>query len=193
MKKIIFASYNQGKIKEIKDLFAKNRIDVITPSDLGIEDVEENGLSFVENAILKARHCAKHSKLPALADDSGLVVYALSGQPGIYSARYSNGGSKENIKKLLKNIKGEVNRKAKFVCSLVFMRSEIDPVPMIFYGELSGEIAKNENGTGGFGYDPVFYLPEYQKTMAMITSEEKNKISHRAKALFQFKKALNLK
>jgi len=152
---------------------------------LGVEDVPETGTTFVENAIIKARHAAKVTGLPAIADDSGLVVDALGGAPGIYSARFAgvNATDSDNIDKLLSELAGSDNRKAHFFCTLVFMRHAGDPVPLVSQGKWEGEILKSREGDGGFGYDPVFNVPSHNCTAAQLDKAEKNRISHRGNAL----------
>lgn len=185
--KIILASNNAGKIREFSELLNPFDIELITQSQLGIKDVEETGLTFVENALIKARHAARESGLPALADDSGLAVAALSGEPGIYSARYAgdNASASENIEKLLTQLKKhpEKKRDAAFHCVLIFMTHAKDPIPLICDGIWSGIIIDDPKGQGGFGYDPVFYIPSEKKTAAELPSHVKNKISHRGRAL----------
>lgn len=187
MKKILIASNNAGKIAEFKTLFSSLGIEVISLKEAGItSDPEETGLTFIENALLKARNAAQLSGLPTLADDSGLVVTALQGAPGIYSARYSEeGNDASNNHLLLENMQhlhGEA-RAAYFKAVLVLIRHANDPVPLIGEGEVHGFIAENINGLGGFGYDPLFYYPELNQTFGQLTASEKNSISHRARAL----------
>ena len=166
--KIVLASGNQGKVREFTSLFADYGVDVIAQKELGVEDVPETGTTFVENAIIKARHAAKVTGLPAIADDSGLVVDALGGAPGIYSARFAgvNATDSDNIDKLLSELAGSDNRKAHFFCTLVFMRHAGDPVPLVSQGKWEGEILKSREGDGGFGYDPVFNVPSHNCTAA---------------------------
>jgi len=187
--KIVLASGNKGKLSEFKTMLAPFEIEVIAQSDLGIESPEETGLSFVENAILKARHAAKESGLPALADDSGLSIDALGGAPGIYSARYSgpNATDQSNIVKALEELKTvpEEQRTAQFNCVLALVRHADDPIPVLFHGVWPGVITKAEHGEGGFGYDPIFWVAETQCTAAELSKAEKNKISHRGQALKQ--------
>ena len=185
MKEIVLASSNKGKIKEFTAIFATINIKIIPQTSFNIPDAEETGLSFIENAILKARHCSKHTGLPAIADDSGLEVFALNGEPGIYSARYSgeHGNDSANIQKLLTKLSGIKNREARFVCTLAYTGHELDPTPTISQGFLDGEITENTCGNNGFGYDPIFKPADFDKTLAQIPSDYKNKISHRAKAL----------
>lgn len=197
MKKILIASNNAGKISEFKTLFSPLGIEIISLKEAGIDsDPKETGLTFIENAILKARNAAKISGLPVLADDSGLVVPSLNGEPGIYSARYSlEANDHANNQKLLKkmnNLQGDA-RAAYFKAVLVLLRDENDPVPLIAEGEVHGFIAEFISGNGGFGYDPLFYYPELDQTFGDLSSLEKNKISHRAKALsILFEKLKNI-
>ena len=187
MKKLVLASGNQGKLAEFKALFAKLAIEVLPLSDFGVESPEETGLSFIENAILKARHASKATGLPALADDSGLAIDALNGAPGIYSARYAGVGvtDADNIDKALKSLAGvpEAQRGARFHCVLALMQHAEDPMPLIAHGAWSGRILSARVGDGGFGYDPVFYVPEKDCAAAQLSKEEKNAISHRGKAI----------
>lgn len=189
MQTIVLATNNQGKVKELHSLLASAGLKVISQNEFNVPDADETGLTFVENAILKARHAAKLTGLPAIADDSGLVVDALDGAPGIYSARYAgvHGNDKQNIVKLLEALKHVTDdkRTAYFYCALVFIRHADDPTPIICLGQWQGKIIANEQGNGGFGYDPVFYLPELGCTAAELTHEQKNKISHRGQALQQ--------
>ena len=180
-KKIILASNNIGKIKEFKDIFANLAIDIIPQFEINIPEVEEPYLSFIENSLHKARHCAKHSGQMALADDSGLCVSALGGKPGIYSARYAGEPKNDelNNKKLIMDLDGIKDRRAYFYCSLVLVRDEFDPQPIIAEGLIEGEIIDIPIGNGGFGYDPHFYLKQYDKTLAQLDSNLKNQISHR--------------
>ena len=189
MKKILIASNNAGKIAEFKTLFSALGIEVISLKEAGIiSDPEETGLTFIENALLKARNASLLSGLPTLADDSGLVVNALQGDPGIYSARYSPEGNDDANNLLLlenmKNLHGEA-RAAYFKAVLVLIRHANDPVPLIDEGEVHGFIAEDINGLGGFGYDPLFYYPELNQTFGQLTASEKNSISHRAQALLR--------
>ena len=185
MKKIILASSNKGKIKEFKEIFSKLGIDIIPQTEFNIPDADEIGLTFIENAILKARNCSVHTGLPAIADDSGLEVLSLNGEPGIYSARYAgqHGDDKANINKLLSNLVNSGQRQARFICALAFLRHGNDPTPILSTGELNGEITTKEHGEDGFGYDPIFFVPHLNKTLAQVSSDTKNQISHRATAL----------
>lgn len=187
MKKIVIASNNAGKIAEFKALFAPLGITPLSLKEAGIiSDPEETGLTFIENALIKARNAAKISGLPAIADDSGLVVPHLGGEPGIYSARYSEQGTdSENNAKLLDKMAHLQNeeRAAYFKAVLVLIRHETDPVPLIAEGEVHGMIAPEVLGSEGFGYDPLFFYPDKSQTFGQLSSAEKNQISHRAIAL----------
>ena len=190
--KIILASKNQDKIKEIKKILDGTGILLKTCNDIEIPEVEETGSTFVENAILKARSASIITGLASIADDSGIEVEHLNGRPGIKSARYAGENATNemnNIKLLgeLKNLPHE-KRKACYRCVMVYMRFPNDPFPVIASGSWNGYITEKPIGKNGFGYDPLFFLPEYKKTSAQITSEEKNKISHRAKALNELQK-----
>ncbi len=186
MRKIILASNNKGKIKEFNAML-KGIYEVASMSDGGVEEVPEIGLSFVENALVKARNASEQSNLPALADDSGIVVDALGGAPGIYSARYGGEHSNDeaNVQKLLYEMQGlaDGERSAKFWCAVVFIEHANDPTPIIIQRGWKGEILREKVGKNGFGYDPIFYLPTYGCTSAELAPEIKNTISHRARAL----------
>jgi XTP/dITP diphosphohydrolase len=188
--KIVIASSNQGKLKEIQAYLSDVNLSFVPQSTLGIPDAEETGLSFVENALIKARQAARLSGLPALADDSGIVVPYLNGQPGIYSARYAGVHSdfSANITKLIQALHdaSPLQRRAYFYCCLVFLKHENDPCPIIAEGRWQGEVTLTPTGVKGFGYDPIFYVPELNKTAAELSIEEKNQFSHRAIALKQF-------
>ena len=192
-KKIIFATGNEGKIKEIKMIFEDTQWEVLSMKDVGIQvDVEENGNSFEENAIIKAKAIAKYCKEIVLADDSGLVVDALNGEPGIYSARYMGEDTSyviknENILDRMKDFKGE-KRSARFICAVA--AAFPDGQVITTQGVMEGELAQCSSGENGFGYDPIFYLPQYQSTSAELDSKTKNQISHRGKALEEMKKIL---
>ncbi|WXT99511.1 MAG: dITP/XTP pyrophosphatase [Catillopecten margaritatus gill symbiont] len=182
MRKIILASNNQGKIKEFNAML-KGVYKVVSMSDMGVEEMPETGLTFVENALDKARNASKQSGLPALADDSGLSIDALEGAPGIYSARYSGGDDEQNIDKVLENLAGIENRRAYFYCAIVLVEYATDPTPIIATGKWQGQILEQRQGDNGFGYDPIFYLSEFKKSSAELDAEHKNTISHRALAL----------
>lgn len=184
---IILATNNTGKIAELTAILSP--MQCISQQIMGIESPEETGLSFIENAILKARHSSRYSNKPALADDSGLVVDALNGQPGIYSARFAGPSAKDqdNIALLLEkmaHLDGE-HRHAYFYCAIALVQHADDPTPLIATGRCFGEITKAPQGDNGFGYDPVFYRPDYKCTFAELSAAIKNTISHRAKALMQ--------
>jgi XTP/dITP diphosphohydrolase len=183
--KIVLASGNPGKIREIQAMLADHPI--VPQSDLSIADAEETGTTFVENAIIKARHAARHSGLPAIADDSGLVVDALDGAPGVFSARYAGPGSSDldNLHKLLRELDGvpEAQRSARFICVLVFMQHAADPTPVIAEGVWEGKILTRPAGSNGFGYDPVFWVPTHRCASAELPPEVKNALSHRGQAL----------
>jgi XTP/dITP diphosphohydrolase len=188
IKQIVLATGNKGKVAEFSTLFNGFSIKVTPQSEFDVKEVPETGTTFVENAIIKARHAAKVTGLPAIADDSGLAVDVLGGAPGIYSARYAGekANDSDNINKLLKALANETdNRKARFLCVLVFMQHELDPTPIICQGEWHGEISTKISGHGGFGYDPIFWVPEQNCSAAELESNIKNKISHRGNALVQ--------
>ncbi len=191
MSKIVLASGNKKKINELQQILDVFDCEIIPQGELDISDAIEDGLSFVENAIKKARHAAKESGLPAISDDSGIEVDALNGEPGIYSARYSGESANDeaNNKKLLEQLSGvdEFKRNARYQCVIVYMRHHLDPTPVICHGSWEGKILKAPQGAGGFGYDPLFWCPEYQCSAAELTAEQKHAISHRGKALAQLK------
>lgn len=191
---IVIASGNAGKLKEFASLLEGADIRVLSQAELGIDGAEETGLTFIENAILKARHAAAESGKAALADDSGLAVDALQGAPGIYSARYSGPGATDqnNVVALLDALKDvpREQRQAQFHCVLVFVRHALDPTPLVCHGVWEGLIAQQPSGNGGFGYDPVFWIPELDCTAADLTREQKSEISHRGKALRQLRELL---
>lgn len=193
-KQLVLATGNQGKVAELADHLAALRIEVLPQSHFNVPSVPETGTTFVENAIIKARHAAAITGLPAVADDSGLAVDALGGAPGVYSARYAgeNASDKDNIVKLLDALKDvpEAQRSARFLCVLVFMRHADDPTPIICQGEWHGSIATAEMGEQGFGYDPVFYVPERKVCAAQLSRAEKHALSHRGKALAQLTRHL---
>ena len=185
--KLVLASGNAGKLAELRDLLGDAGIDLHAQSEFGVEDAEETGLTFVENAILKARHAARATGLPALGDDSGLCVDALDGAPGLYSARYAgtHGDAGANIVKLLGALRDvpEDRRTARFVCVLALLRHADDPQPLIAEGMWEGRILSAPRGDGGFGYDPVFFDPERNMGAAELDAALKNRISHRGRAL----------
>lgn len=186
-KQVVLASGNAGKLREINQILAGLDIEAVPQSRFHVPDVEETGLSFVENAILKARHAARHARLPAIADDSGIEVDCLNGAPGIYSARYAGAGASDaqNLHKLLDDLKGiaQEKRGARFQCVMVYLRHANDPTPLIAQGTWEGSILPAPRGTNGFGYDPVFFVPTHQCASAELPSEIKNKLSHRGQAL----------
>ncbi len=184
---VVLASSNPGKLRELQILLAPHRLEVVAQSLFTVPDAEETGLSFVENAILKARHACRHTGLPALADDSGLEVDALDGAPGIRSARFSGAAATDarNIEKLLALLEGvpEARRTARFQCLLVFLRHAEDPTPLICQGTWEGRILTSPRGDNGFGYDPIFFIPDTDCSAAQLTQEQKNTRSHRSQAL----------
>jgi XTP/dITP diphosphohydrolase len=186
MKKLVIASNNPGKLREFQFLLQPLGIEVLTQAQLGISEAEEPHVTFVENALAKARHVSLLSGLPALADDSGICVNALGGAPGVLSARYAGDNPKSderNNQKLLQALHGVADRRAHYYCVLVLLHHADDPQPLIADGEWHGEIAHGERGDGGFGYDPLFWLPELGKMSSELTRDEKHAISHRGKAL----------
>lgn len=193
--KVVLASGNKGKLKEFGQLLSPFDIQIIAQSQLNVPEADETGLTFVENAIIKARNAAQHSGLPALADDSGIAIDALNGQPGIYSARYSGkeATDKSNIHKVLDMMKDvpESERSAAFHCVLVFMRDAEDPTPLVCHGSWHGKILQKEMGENGFGYDPIFYVDEFNCSAAQLPAETKNSVSHRAMAFHQLLKTLH--
>jgi XTP/dITP diphosphohydrolase len=193
-KTIVLASSNTGKVREFNQLLGGLHIEVVPQSHFNVADAEETGLTFVENAILKARNAAQHTRLPAFADDSGLEVDALHGAPGIYSARYAGpkASDAENLEKLLALLKDvpEEKRGARFQCVLVYLRHALDPTPLICQGTWEGRILTTPRGANGFGYDPVFFVPTHACSAAELTAETKNALSHRGQALRQLLAAL---
>jgi XTP/dITP diphosphohydrolase len=185
--RIVLASGNAGKCREFQQVLQPAGIELVLQKSLGIVDAEETGLSFVENAIIKARHAARLSAMPALADDSGLEVDALNGAPGIYSARFSGNDATDerNNQKLLERLRDipDAQRTARFQCVLVLMRHETDPTPIICQGSWQGRIITSPQGDNGFGYDPLFFVDELNSTSAQLAPETKNRISHRGQAL----------
>jgi len=192
MTKVVLATGNSGKVAEMQEILREFGFDVVPQSDFDIPEAIEDGLCFVENALKKARHACELTDLPAIADDSGLEVEALNGAPGIYSSRYAgNAGDKANNEKLLADLAGENNRAARFFCVIVYMRHATDPTPLICHGSWDGEIAQMQTGTNGFGYDPLFYLPEHHCCAAELEATQKKRLSHRAKALQNLKEQLS--
>ena len=186
MQTILLASNNRKKIAELSAILASFGIEIKAQRDYGIEDVPETGLTFIENALIKARHAARQSGLPAIADDSGLCVPALGGAPGIYSARYSGEGDAGNNRKLLAALENVQDRRAYYVCLIVYLHHADDPLPIIAQGLWHGTIALEARGDGGFGYDPLFVPAGDSRTAAEYSAAEKNSISHRARALAAF-------
>ncbi len=192
MQKLVLASSNPGKIRELREMLAPLGIEIEPQSSLGIEDVEEPHGTFVENALAKARHAARRSRLPALADDSGICVSALGGEPGVHSARYAAQGAsapdraeqdRRNNEKLMRELAGKEDRRAHYYCVVVLMRHGEDPQPLIGEGTWNGQLIEQPRGENGFGYDPYFFVPQLNKTAAELEPELKNLVSHRGKAL----------
>jgi len=187
--KIVLASRNQDKYREIKDILKHTKVELVSAEEFNVPEIIEDGATYFENAKKKAFYTSTHTQLPAISDDTGLEVFALGKTPGVYSSRYAgkNASYSDNVKKLLREMQGKTDRRARFVCVCVLCFPD-----GTFYqtrGEIRGIITKEPIGRGGFGYDPVFYIPELKKTFAELSLEEKNKISHRAKA---FKKMAQL-
>ncbi len=185
MSSVILASGNRGKLNELQHALRDTHYTLIPQSELGVTDAIEDGQTFIENALIKARHAAKLTGKPALADDSGLVVPALGGAPGIYSSRYSGKGDKGNNDKLLSAMAGYQGdqRRAWFICVVVFLSSDDDPAPIVAEGRWHGHIADNLRGQGGFGYDPVFVIDGQDRRAAELTADEKQALSHRGQAI----------
>lgn len=199
MKRLVIASNNPGKIREIGAILAPLSINVVAQGELGVAEAEEPHVTFVENALAKARHASLITGLPALADDSGVCVPALGGAPGVRSARYAHAGAdtvdretqdRRNNEKLLTQLRESADRRAHYCCVMVLVRHAGDPQPLIAEAEWHGEILHAPRGAGGFGYDPLFYLPDLGKTGAELTSAEKNRVSHRGRALAALVKQL---
>ncbi|ART80133.1 RdgB/HAM1 family non-canonical purine NTP pyrophosphatase [Oceanisphaera avium] len=188
-KQIVLASGNIKKVAELQSLLTTLNLNVVPQSEFGVSDAKETGTTFVENAIIKARHAASVTGLPAIADDSGISVAALDGRPGVYSARFAgeHASDQENLELLLSQLAGVPSgqRQATFWCVLVYLRHAHDPTPLICTGTWQGEITTHARGVRGFGYDPIFWVAEADKTAAELTNEEKNKLSHRGQALRQ--------
>ncbi len=186
MQKLVIASNNPGKLREFQFLLQPLGIEVLTQAQLGISEADEPHPTFIENALAKARHVSLLSGLPALADDSGICITSLDGAPGVLSARYAGDNPRSDVRnndKLLRAMLGVTDRRAHYYCVLILMHHARDPQPLIAEGEWHGEIALKPDGEGGFGYDPLFWLPELGKTSAQLDREQKNAISHRGKAL----------
>ena len=194
MKKLVIASNNPGKLREIGAILAPLAIEVVPQGALGVPEAEEPHGTFIENALAKARHASRITGLPALADDSGVCVHALGGEPGVPSARYAaaaegstgrEGQDRRNNEKLLQALSAATDRRAHYYCVIVLVRHTADPQPLIAEAEWHGEILREPRGTGGFGYDPLFLVPEFGRTGAELLPEEKNRVSHRGRALAQ--------
>jgi len=183
--KILLATQNSGKIRELSTALKAVGITSLAQKELGITEIPETAITFVENALLKARHACQQANLPTIADDSGLVVDALQGAPGIYSARYAGAqaNAQDNIKKLLTELANNENRQAFYYCVLVYVSHPEDPAPLICEGLWQGSILEQPVGDQGFGYDPIFYVPSENKSAAQLSLELKNRISHRGQAL----------
>ena len=181
---VVLASGNPGKLRELGKILAPLSVTLTSQAEFDVPEVEENGLSFVENAIIKARAACEHTGLPAIADDSGLEVDYLNGAPGIHSARYSGAGDAANNARLLQELENvpQPQRGARFQCVLVYMRHALDPTPLVCQASWEGRILTEPRGENGFGYDPLFFVPEYQCSSAELAPEVKNRVSHRAKA-----------
>ena len=193
MTKVVIASNNSGKLKEFTHLFEPLEIKVFPQSVFNVAEVEEPFQTFIENALVKARHASKQTGLPALADDSGICVDALNGRPGVYSARYAGEpkSDQRNNQLLIENLRTKQDRRAHYYCIIVLVRYADDPQPIITDGSWYGRIVLEPRGTGGFGYDPYFYLPDLGKTAAELPIEDKNLISHRGKALMRLTRYIN--
>ena len=187
MKKLVLASSNPGKLRELSALLDESRYKIIPQADFNVPEVAETGTTFVENAIIKARHAAQYTGLAALADDSGIVIDALNGEPGVRSARFSGSDASDESNNILLVEKlrsvPEAQRSARYQAVIVYMRNAADPSPIICEGSWEGIIVLEAKGSGGFGYDPYFYLPDYGCTSAELSADEKNRISHRGQAL----------
>lgn len=192
--KIVLASGNAKKVAELQSLLSEFKFSVIPQTELGVSDAVEVGTTFVENAITKARHAATITGLPAIADDSGINVTALDGRPGVYSARFAgeHATDQQNLEQLLSEMQGvpQGHRQATFWCVLVYLRHAHDPTPLICSGSWCGEITTSAQGVAGFGYDPIFWVSEAGKTAAELSASEKNRLSHRGKALRQLQALL---
>lgn len=197
MNRVVMASGNTGKLREVQQLLENFEVELIPQSEFELDGVEETGLSFVENALLKARHASAVSGLPALADDSGIEVDALGGEPGIYSARYAGVDGKdadmENNARLLMELEQvpEIERTARYQCVIVYLRHHKDPMPLICHGSWEGRILFEERGDNGFGYDPLFYVPTHDCSAGELDPDTKNSISHRGQALRQLVQCWN--
>jgi XTP/dITP diphosphohydrolase len=183
--RLVLASNNAKKLGELATLFAPLGLDLVAQAALGIDEAEEPHPTFIENALAKARNAARHTGLPALADDSGILADALGGAPGVHSARFAGEprSDERNNEKLIASLRAASNRSAHYYCVIVVVREALDPQPLIAEGGWTGEVVLEPRGTGGFGYDPYFLLPELGRTAAELPMETKNRISHRGKAL----------
>lgn len=191
-KSLVLASNNKGKLREFQAMFAELGVEVINQGALGVESCPEPFGTFIENCLAKARHAAKVTGRPAMADDSGICVNALNGMPGVYSARFAGEPSDDaaNNRLLVEKLQGKSDRSAHYTCVLTAVRAPDDPEPLVAVGHWNGEICDAPAGDGGFGYDPHFFVPEFGRTAAELTAEEKNRVSHRGKALVQMHKLL---
>ena len=185
MNKLVLASGNKGKLREFNALFGRRSIEVIPQTALNVKEADEPFDTFVENALAKARNAARQTGLPAMADDSGITAEALNGEPGVKSARYAgeHGNDADNNAKLEKALAGHADRRAHYTCELVAVKSATDPEPIIVDARWDGEVVDEPRGTGGFGYDPHFYVPDFGRTAAELTAEEKYDVSHRGRAM----------
>ncbi len=194
--KVVLASGNPGKLREMRQLLAPSGLEVLAQDQLGVPEAEETGLTFVENALIKARNAARHSGLPAIADDSGIEVDALAGAPGIHSARFAGPDAEDaaNNALLLEKLRDvpESARTARYQCLMVFLRHDRDPVPLICQGSWEGIIVDTPRGENGFGYDPYFFVPDQHCTAAELPPEDKNRLSHRGQALRALAEKINL-
>lgn len=193
--KIVLATGNQGKVREMNQILSGLDLEIIAQSAFDVPEADETGLTFIENAIIKARNASAHSGLPAIADDSGLEVDALKGAPGIYSSRYAGpeATDQDNLNQLLTDIKhiDDAHRTARFQCVMVYLRHERDPTPLVCQGTWEGTILHEPRGTNGFGYDPIFYVPSHQCASAELSPDIKNQLSHRGQALSKLLEALS--
>lgn len=185
MKQLVLASSNPGKLREFAELLAPLGIEVVPQARLGVPEADEPHFTFVENALAKARNASRHARLPALADDSGICVAALAGEPGVHSARFAGDprSDERNNTRLVAQLEGKADRRAHYYCVVVMVRHPEDPEPLIAEGRWHGEVADTPRGGGGFGYDPYFHVPELGRRAAELDPREKNAISHRGKAL----------
>jgi XTP/dITP diphosphohydrolase len=193
VKRIVLASNNPGKLREFRQMLGPLGIEIVPQAELGIANAAEPHPTFVENALAKARHASREARMPAFADDSGICVNALGGEPGVHSARYAGppvGGAggrddqdERNNRRLIESLRGHADRRAHYYCGIVLVRHAADPEPLIAEGRWHGELIATPRGTNGFGYDPYFFVPEFGRTAAELAPEEKNAVSHRGKAL----------